>query len=103
MTGYDFHPEARFDLEEIWEFIRIDSLVAAGFVVEEILSALRALVSFPSQGHKRQDLTSRSLRFKAAVGCGDMSWKAQPARDSRDSQRKSVSCHHTRKANSAMR
>ena len=21
MTGYDFHPEARFDLDEIWEFI----------------------------------------------------------------------------------
>jgi hypothetical protein len=22
MTGYDFHPEARFDLVEIWEYIR---------------------------------------------------------------------------------
>jgi hypothetical protein len=29
MTGYDFHPEARFDLDEIWEFIRADNLAAA--------------------------------------------------------------------------
>ncbi len=29
MTGYDFHPEARFDLDEIWEFIATDSLDAA--------------------------------------------------------------------------
>ncbi len=26
MTGYDFHPEARADLDEIWEFIRADNL-----------------------------------------------------------------------------
>src|ERR1017187_1232929 len=28
MTGYDFHPEARLDLDEIWEFIRADDLDA---------------------------------------------------------------------------
>jgi len=32
-------------------------------VREEILSRIRAVVSFPSQGHKRPDLTSRPLRF----------------------------------------
>ena len=47
MTGYDFHPEARFDLDEIWEFIREDNLAAADRTVEEILSAIRALVLFP--------------------------------------------------------
>jgi len=26
MIGYDFHPEARFDLDDIWEFIRADNL-----------------------------------------------------------------------------
>jgi hypothetical protein len=26
MSGYDFHPEARIDLDEIWEFIRADNL-----------------------------------------------------------------------------
>jgi len=26
MIAYDFHPEARLDLDEIWEFIRGDNL-----------------------------------------------------------------------------
>jgi plasmid stabilization system protein ParE len=47
MTAYDFHPEARPDLDEIWEFIRADSLDAADRLVEEILSKIRALVHFP--------------------------------------------------------
>jgi plasmid stabilization system protein ParE len=63
MTGYAFHPEARFDLDEIWEYIRADNLDAADRIIAEILSAIRALVKFPSQGHKRPDLTSRPLRF----------------------------------------
>lgn len=63
MTGYDFHPEARFDLEEIWEFIRADNLDAADRMIAEVLSAIAALVPFPGQGHRRPDLTSRPLRF----------------------------------------
>ena len=30
MTGYDFHPEAALDLDEIWEFIAGDNVDAAG-------------------------------------------------------------------------
>ena len=63
MTGYDFHPEARFDLDEIWEFIRADNLDAADRVIAEILAAIDGLVPFPNHGHKRPDLTSRSMRF----------------------------------------
>ena|ERR1039458_3830345 len=63
MTGYDFHPEARFDLDEIWEHIRTDNLDAADRVIAEILAAIRGLVPFPNMGHKRPDLTSRPLRF----------------------------------------
>jgi plasmid stabilization system protein ParE len=63
MTGYEFHPEARLDLDEIWEFIRADSLDAADRVIAEILSAIRAMVPFPHQGHRRPDLTSGPLRF----------------------------------------
>ncbi len=63
MIRYDFHPEARFDLDEIWEFIGADNLDAADRVIAEILSAIRALVPFPNRGHKRPDLTSRPLRF----------------------------------------
>jgi len=63
MTGHDFHLEARFDLDEIWEFIRADNLDAADRMIAEILSRIRALVPFPGQGHRRPDLTSRPLRF----------------------------------------
>ena len=63
MTGYDFHPQARLDLDEIWDFIRTDNLDAADRVIAVILSAIRALVPFPNQGHRRPDLTSRPLRF----------------------------------------
>jgi plasmid stabilization system protein ParE len=63
MTGYDFHPNARFDLDEIWEFIRADNLDAADRMIAEILSAIRASVPFPGLGHRRPDLTSRPLRF----------------------------------------
>ena len=67
MIGYDFHPEAALDLEEIWEFIaeaNLDAnLNAADIVIADILAALDKLVPFPNQGHKRPDLTSRPLRF----------------------------------------
>lgn len=63
MTECDFHPEARADLDQIWEFIRADNIDAADPVIAEILSAIRSLVQFPYRGHKRLDLTSRPLRF----------------------------------------
>ena len=63
MIGYAFHPEARVDLDEIWEFIRLDRVEAADNVVGEILASVRALVPFPNQGHRRPDLSSRPLRF----------------------------------------
>ena len=63
MTGYDFHPEALVDLDEIWGFIRAENLDAADRMIAEILFAIRALVPFPNQGHRRPDLTSRPLRF----------------------------------------
>lgn len=63
MTGYDLHPEARLDIDEIWEFIGADNLDAADRVIREIFDAVRALVPFPRQGHRRSDLTSRPLRF----------------------------------------
>ena len=63
MTDYEFHPEARVDLDDIWELIRADNLPAADRVIAEILAAVRALAPFPNRGHTRPDLTSRPLRF----------------------------------------
>jgi plasmid stabilization system protein ParE len=64
VSGYILHPQAYADLDEIWEFIAEDSLDAADRVREEIYQAIRALVPFPHQGHRRTDLTSRPLRFR---------------------------------------
>jgi plasmid stabilization system protein ParE len=63
MTGYDFHPQAVNDLDEIWGFIAAENLDAADRVIGEILAGTEALVAFPDRGHKRPDLTSRLLRF----------------------------------------
>jgi plasmid stabilization system protein ParE len=46
MTGYEFHPEAVLDLDEIWEFIAEDSLDAADRVTEEVLARIEALPPF---------------------------------------------------------
>lgn len=64
MSGFDLHPEALADFEEIWEFIAADNLDAADRVLEEIYDAIRALVPFPHQGHARSDLAARPLRFQ---------------------------------------
>jgi plasmid stabilization system protein ParE len=61
--GFALHPLAAQDIEHIWSYIADDSPQAAGRVREEILKAIRALVPFPAQGHRRTDLTSRPLRF----------------------------------------
>lgn len=63
MTGYDFHPGARTDLDEIWDYIAEKNPDAADRVINDILSAVRVLLPFPYQGHRRTDLTSRPLRF----------------------------------------
>lgn len=58
MLGYDFHPEARTDLDETWKFMRADNPGAADRVIAEILAAIRALVPLPAQGHRHPDLTA---------------------------------------------
>ena len=63
MSGFVFHPDAVADLNEIWEYIAADNPGAADRVMEEIREAIRSLVSFPQQGHRRSDLSSRPLRF----------------------------------------
>jgi toxin ParE1/3/4 len=65
MSGFVLHPQAYTDLEEIWEYIAADSLVAADGVREEIYQAIQSLVPFPYIGHTRPDLTARPLRFQS--------------------------------------
>jgi plasmid stabilization system protein ParE len=63
MTGYDLHPEARLDIDEIWEFIAEDDPDAADRLIRASFDAVRALVPFRQRGHRRPDLTPRPLRF----------------------------------------
>lgn len=65
MSGFVLHPGAYTDLDEIWEYIAADNLVAADRVLDEIRQMLRSLVAFPHQGHSRPDLTARPLRFQS--------------------------------------
>jgi toxin ParE1/3/4 len=63
MTEYAFHPDARDDLDEIWDYIAANNPEAADRVITEILDAIRAVVSFPHSGHRRPGLTAAPLRF----------------------------------------
>jgi plasmid stabilization system protein ParE len=63
--GFTLHPGAAQDITDIWEFIVEDNPLAARRVREDILDAVRKLVPFPHQGHKRPDLTTKPLRFQA--------------------------------------
>ena len=63
MSGHAFHPEAYDDLDDIRGYIAQDNPDAADRVITEIFDAIRALVPFHHQGHRRPDLTSLPLRF----------------------------------------
>jgi toxin ParE1/3/4 len=63
MSGYALHPEAYADLDDIRGYIAQENPDAADQVITEIFDAIRGLVPFPGQGHRRPELTSRPLRF----------------------------------------
>ena len=67
MTGYDLHPEAFDDIDEIAAYIGQDSPEAAHRVVDEIYNAIGGLVPFPHQGHRRTDLTNRLCVLSVSV------------------------------------
>ena len=66
MSGYAFHPDAFADLDEIWEYIAQDNVDAADRVLADIHSTVTLLAGSPQIGHRRPDLTTRSLRFHVA-------------------------------------
>lgn len=64
--AYELHPLAARDIAEIWEFIAIERAnpLTARRVREEIMGGIETLVESPHIGHRPDDLTSRSLRFR---------------------------------------
>ena len=63
MTDHALHPEAHDDLDDIRGYIAQHNPDAADRAITEIFDAIRALVPFPYQGHRRPDLSSRPFRF----------------------------------------
>jgi len=63
VADYLLSPEALEDLQGIWDFIAIDSVEAADNVLDELFAAFEGLAQWPGQGHKRDDLTNRDVRF----------------------------------------
>jgi antitoxin ParD1/3/4/toxin ParE1/3/4 len=50
-------------MDEIWEYIAEDNIDAADLVIADVFHAIRGLLAFPHQGHRRTDLTARPLVF----------------------------------------
>ena len=96
-SGYALPPGAFADLDDIRDYIAQEDPDAADRVMSEIFDAIRGLLAFPHQGHRRPDLSSRPLRFvlvrdyliayapdEKPVGCRGDTRKAQPPRYGRD-------------------
>jgi plasmid stabilization system protein ParE len=62
-SGYALHLEAYADLDGIRNYIAQEKPDAADRLMLEIFDAIRGIVPFPRQGHRRPDLSSRPLRL----------------------------------------
>ena len=62
-SRYRLSVEAVKDLAEIWEWIAQDSLELAGRIRSDFRELFDSLARLPHQGHVREDLTKRPVRF----------------------------------------
>ncbi len=63
MSVYVLSPDALQDLQDIWEFVALDSVNAADLLEEGFFGAFGKLARQPGMGHTRTDLTERDVRF----------------------------------------
>jgi len=63
MNRFVLTSAARSDLEDIHDFIFLDSPAAAARVRNELRGAMRRLAIHPQLGHLRSDLADEPLRF----------------------------------------
>lgn len=61
--GYQLTSEAQANVDEICAFIADDSIDAALRVLDDLERAFEQLATTPEIGHKREDLTDRSVKF----------------------------------------
>ncbi|HKO04351.1 MAG TPA: type II toxin-antitoxin system RelE/ParE family toxin [Candidatus Acidoferrales bacterium] len=63
MSGYVLSRAAEKDLDEIWEYIAVDSLEAADRLIGKLFEAFEKLARNPGLGHTRKDLTRLPVLF----------------------------------------
>ncbi len=63
MNGWEFSPDAKRDLQEIWTYIAQDNPSAADRLEADIFAACDRLAQNPRLGHKRPDLTKAPVLF----------------------------------------
>lgn len=84
MTGYEFHPEARFDLEEVWEFIRADNLDAADRRLREHKNEGANAIAIEIQRPELEALIRERMKAAASTALKTFScrrkrvWKSGP-------------------------
>jgi toxin ParE1/3/4 len=60
---FDLARRAIGDLKDIWEFVSADNFDAADRLLEDFYRAFGQLAEMPGIGHKRGDLTNRTVLF----------------------------------------
>ena len=63
MSVYVLSPDALQDLQDIWDFVALDSANAADQLEDGFFNAFEKLARQPRMGHTRPDLTERDVRF----------------------------------------
>jgi toxin ParE1/3/4 len=63
MFPYVLAPDVLQDLQDIWDFIGSDNVLAANKLEDESFEAFEMLAKRPRMGHTRSDLTERDVRF----------------------------------------
>jgi antitoxin ParD1/3/4/toxin ParE1/3/4 len=63
MGRYNLSPTAKRDLITIRRYISRDGRERADRVIDELRAKMQHLADHPEQGHRREDLTDRPLRF----------------------------------------
>ena len=55
---------AEADIQEIKDYIALDSVRPARKVIRQMKEAMRGLAEMPGKGHGRKDLTDEDVRFR---------------------------------------
>lgn len=61
MKRFELTRRAIADLREIWDYVSEDSIEAADRLLDDFYRTFQQLAEMPGMGHKREDLTNRTV------------------------------------------